>query len=54
MKIREKHLTLFLPYTMLRFRAKEQLKKLTKRELTDYLNEVILILENEVSAGNFT
>ena len=49
-----KHLTLFLPYTMLRFRTQKNLNKLTKKELTDYLNEIILILDNEASAGNLT
>lgn len=53
-EIGEKHLTLFLPYTILRFRTQKNHKKLTKKELTEYLDEVILILEKEVSAGALT
>ncbi|MCM1047895.1 MAG: hypothetical protein NC433_05665 [Clostridiales bacterium] len=54
-EISEKHLTLFLPYTILRFRIrKNQKKKFTKKELTEHLEKVILILEEEVSAGNLT
>ncbi len=54
-EIREKHLILFLPYTMLRFRSRlRRKKKITEKELTGYLEEVILILEEEVSAGGLT
>ncbi|MCM1047099.1 MAG: hypothetical protein NC433_01580 [Clostridiales bacterium] len=53
-EIRDKHLTLFLPYTILRFRIQKNRKKFTKKELTEHLEEVILILEEEVSAGNLT
>lgn len=53
-EIGEKHLTLFLPYTILRFRTQKNRRKLTKKELTEYLDEVILILGNEVSAGALT
>ncbi|MCM1234976.1 MAG: hypothetical protein NC489_33170 [Ruminococcus flavefaciens] len=53
-EIRNKHLTLFLPYTILRFRIQKNRKKFTKKELTEHLEEVILILEEEVSAGNLT
>ncbi len=54
-EIREKHLILFLPYTMLRFRSRlRRKKKITEKELTGYLEEVILILEEEVSAGDLT
>ncbi|MDE6687007.1 MAG: hypothetical protein K2K17_06800 [Lachnospiraceae bacterium] len=54
-EIRKKHLILFLPYTMLRFRPRlRQKKKITEKELTEYLEEVILILEEEVSAGGLT
>ncbi len=53
--IREKHLILFLPYTMLRFRPRlRKGKNITEKELTEYLNEVILILETEVAAGGLT
>ncbi|MCM1261536.1 MAG: hypothetical protein NC313_02355 [Butyrivibrio sp.] len=51
-EIRNKHLTLFLPYTILRFRIQKNRKKFTKKELTEHLEKVILILEEEVSAGN--
>ena len=54
-EIKEKHLILFLPYTMLRFRPRLQRGKLvTEKELTAHLEEVILILREEVSAGNLT
>ena len=54
-EIREKHLMLFLPYTMIRFRPRLRQKKgITEKELTGYLKEVILILEEEVSAGGLT
>ncbi|MDE6530929.1 MAG: hypothetical protein K2K96_09175 [Lachnospiraceae bacterium] len=54
-EIRKKHLILFLPYTMLRFRPRlRQEKKIAEKELTEYLEEVILILEKEVSAGGLT
>ncbi|MDE6687565.1 MAG: hypothetical protein K2K17_09635 [Lachnospiraceae bacterium] len=54
-EIREKHLILFLPYTMIRFRSRlRQKKEITEKELTEYLTEVILILEEEVSAGGLT
>ncbi|MDE6714270.1 MAG: hypothetical protein K2K20_11080 [Lachnospiraceae bacterium] len=54
-EIREKHLILFLPYTMLRFRSRlRRKKKITEKELTGYLEEVILILGEEVSAGSLT
>lgn len=54
-EIREKHLILFLPYTMLRFRPRlRKGKNITEKELTEYLNEVILILGEEVAAGGLT
>ncbi len=54
-EIREKHLVLFLPYTMLRFRQRlRKGKNITEKELTEYLNEVILILEDEVAVGRLT
>lgn len=52
---REKHLILFLPCTMLRFRPRlRKGKNITEMELTEYLNEVILILGEEVAAGGLT
>ncbi len=54
-EIKEKHLILFLPYTMLRFRQRlRKGKNITEKELTEYLNEVILILEEEVAVGGLT
>ena len=54
-EIRKKHLTMFLPYTMLRFRPRlRRGKMITEKELTEHLEEVILILEEEVTAGNLT
>lgn len=53
--IRKKHLILFLPYTMLRFRPRlRKERRITEKELTEYLEKVILILEEEVSAGGLT
>lgn len=54
-EIREKHLILFLPYTMLKFRPRlRRGKMVTEKELTEHLEEVILILKEETSAGNLT
>lgn len=54
--IREKHLTLFLPFKLLSFRPR--LKSVTnpiqEKELTDYINQLIVILDEEYQAGNIT
>ena len=56
-EIKEKHLTLFIPYTILRLRPrlKANLKKpLTEKELTEFVEEVILVLKEELSDGYLT
>ena len=53
-EIRRKHLTLFIPYTVLRLRPKlapNIAHKLTYKELTEFVEKVILVLEEELSAG---
>lgn len=43
---------LFIPYVLLRLRPRLKIKnrktRLTKKELTDFVNEVIMILKDEV------
>lgn len=56
-EIKEKHLTLFIPYTILclRPRLKADLKHpLTQKELTEFVEEVILVLKEELSDGYLT
>lgn len=56
-EIKEKHLTLFIPYTILRLRPrlKAGLKHpLTQKELTEFVEEVILVLKEELSDGYLT
>ena len=56
-EIKEKHLTLFIPYTILRLRPrlKMDLKHpLTQKELTEFVEEAILILKEELFAGYLT
>ena len=51
-EIRKKHLTLFIPYTVLRLRPKLRPnigQKLTETELTEFVEEVILVLKQELS-----
>lgn len=54
--IRKKHLTMFLPFKLLSFRPR--LKSVTnpirKNELTEYINELIVILREEENLGNIT
>ena len=56
LKIKENHLTIFLPYTFLRFRPRlrTKKKKVTRKELTMFVKEVIIILKSELSEGNIT
>ena len=56
-EIKEKHLTLFIPYAILRLRPrlKADLKHpLTQKELTEFVEEVILVLKEELSDGYLT
>ena len=53
-ELRKKHLTLFIPYTILHLRPKLKagLKRpLTRKELTEYVEEVIFVLKEELSDG---
>ncbi len=54
-EILEKHLELFIPYTLLRLRPKlKSRQSLTKEELTDFVEEVIVILQKELRDGYLT
>ena len=56
-EIKEKHLTLFIPYTILRLRPllkKNRKHPLTQKELTELVEEVILVLKEELSDGYLT
>ena len=56
-EIRRKHLTLFIPYTILRLRPKLRPnigQKLTEKELTEFVEEVILVLKKELADGYLT
>ncbi|MGN0412008.1 MAG: hypothetical protein ACI4FV_03145 [Lachnospiraceae bacterium] len=55
-EIRTKHLTLFIPFMLLSFRPRLSSKQnpITLKELTDYVGELILILEAELHNGNLT
>ena len=54
--IRQKHLTLFLPYKLLQFRPrlKSKTNPLTESELTAFVDGIILILKEELLAGRLT
>ena len=56
-EIKEKHLTLLIPYAILRLRPRlEASRKLpmTQKELTEFVEEVILVLKEELSDGYLT
>lgn len=55
-KIGETHLAVFLPFTLLRLRPKLKSKKkpLTKKELTMFVKEIMIILNNELDNGYVT
>lgn len=55
-EIRKKHLTLFIPFLLLRFRERLDSKKspIQPNELTEFTNELIVSLEEEVQIGNIT
>lgn len=56
-EIHNKHLNLFIPYVLLRLRPKLNPKRkhpLSKNELTAFVHEVILVLEDELRNGYLT
>ena len=56
-EIRQKHLTLFIPYTILRLRPKLKGKGkhfLTQKELTEFVEKAILVLKEELTDGYLT
>jgi len=55
-EIHEKHLNLFIPYLLLRLKPRIALKKhpLTKKELTAFLNQIIVILQEDLTNGYLT
>ena len=55
-QIRENHLTLFLPFTLLRFRQRLNAKRnpLTKKELTVFVNKIIIVLKDELTESYIT
>ena len=56
-EIHKKHLNLFIPYIILRLRPRLNPKTkqlLTEKELTEFLNEVILVLKEELYNGYLT
>lgn len=54
--IKEKHLTFFIPFLLLRFRKrlKSKTSPIQPNELTDFTNKLIVILKEEVALGNLT
>ncbi len=56
-EIHEKHLTLFIPYVLLRLRPKldpERKNPLEKKELTAFVDKVMILLKDEVEQGYLT
>ena len=56
-EIRQKHLTLFIPYTILRLRPKLEMNRkqpLVRKELTEFVEEAILVLKEELVGGYLT
>lgn len=55
-EIHSKHLSVLIPFLPLRFRASSstKLRKSSKEELTDFFQELIIILEKEVADGYLT
>ena len=56
-EIHEKHLNLFIPYVLLRLRPRlrDKIKNpLTRKELTEFIGEVMIILGNELEQGYLT
>lgn len=55
-QIRENHLTIFLPFTLLRFRPRLNVKRnpVTQKELTMFVNKIIIILKDELARKYIT
>lgn len=56
-EIKQKHLTLFIPYTILRLRPKLKntgKHSLTQKELTEFVEKAILVLREELADGYLT
>ncbi len=55
-EIHEKHLNLFIPYLLLRLKPRltSKRKPLSKNELTSFLNEIIVILQEDFEDGYLT
>ena len=61
-EIKEKHLTMFIPYTILRLRPRikanpkhpRSKRPLTQKELTEFVEEAIFVLKEELSDGYLT
>ena len=56
-EIKEKHLTMFIPYTILRLRPRIKANPkhpLTRKELTEFVEEAIFVLKEELSDGYLT
>lgn len=56
-EIRRKHLTILIPYSILRLRPRlkpNNKQKLTKQELTEFVKEAILVLGEEMEEGYLT
>ena len=61
-EIKEKHLTMFIPYTILRLRPRIKANPkhprskhpLTQKELTEFVEEAIFVLKEELSDGYLT
>lgn len=56
-EIHEKHLNLFIPYVLLRLRPRLQPKRkfpLEKKELTEFVEKVMMILKEELEQGYLT
>ncbi|MDE7319067.1 MAG: hypothetical protein K2N46_04965, partial [Lachnospiraceae bacterium] len=55
-EIRKKHLCILLPFLPLKFRPrmKSKNKKIQKGELTDFYQQIILVLQQEVADGYLT
>jgi hypothetical protein len=55
-EIAAKNLLVFLPFTLLRFssQANESRDTLSEKELTDFIEQIIVMLSNEVNQGRLT